>query len=1327
MAKFCGKCGAKLDEATGLCPNCDADKLYESKAKPESDEAPKPKKNTVPETEKPLSKKEAKKKRKADKKAAKKAKKKEKWAKLTFGQKVRKIFTKFIAIVLCLVILLSIISGTLVYFDIVDVPVISTVMDKMGIKDIPEPDIGHIQIGGKFTSINVVDSDSAIAAAQEVAKNSGLENAANELSVANINAVDGITYYRLQQNYNGIPVYGRTFIISADDSGNTQSLISNSIDIDDVDTSKTLSLEEAKTIIKNYLDTTIKSSSGSTIVFNSYSEIIYTFSNVSPVFAYKFNAMVENELYDIFLGVEEKSVIACFAANMSQTVTGTGIDINGNSTSFNVNKNSDTSYTLEDFDRNIRVFDASNQTVSIGGDYIYVVDSKGKIYKSNGTNWVDKDNNIVTVEDDNGSLQQGNWKVVDVNGNVLDQNAYCLVDIYGKDTKLDPVESNSASFTNSKAVTLMKEAQNIYDFFLKEFSRIGFDNNNGSMSLVANNTEGAYSSGIAQSTPTAMLVFGNDNVLSTEQIAHEYMHSVERSISGMLYEGESGAIMEAYSDLFGEILEDYYNDGTLNGNCDWIHHSQEELGYDHSRNIESPNESDNPSKVGEETRPFWLRLVIAKDEVHHCSTIISHAAYIMTTQGSSTSLTMDELTNLWYRTLLTLPSNCTFSDLRESMILMATNIGFPTEKINRVSSAFSMVGIESNNHSGEYSTDIQISVFDNEGKRYSEYSIDISGQKNLPLWFTEDYTVSYGGSVEPVPIHLDKGDYTITVTDKNNTSNSYSKTITVSKDASGKELRFATDFGNKQYSHQKKEFEPSNILTGAVEFNGHWYKVIQDNSISDWNAASQYCEAQGGYLATITSQEENDFLFSYMKQEGYSSAYFGFSDSSSEGTWVWCNGERSSYTNWHSGEPNNENQSENYALFYYKYSDGTWNDGDFGNKTVNGGTAFLCEWGDPEGVEEKPNGGGQPQTTETASERSIALVLDTSGSMGGTPIDETRKAASNFVFSVLQQSASVGVVTYSGSAEVRTDFTQDSSRLEEIVSGLGASGGTNIDDGLTKAYEMLQRTSSKKKIIILMSDGEPNEGRTDEELIAFADEIKRSGVYIYTLGFFDALGNRTSAQYLMERLASEGCHYEVSSADDLVFFFEDIAGQINGQKYIYIRIACPVDVTVTYDGETLTSAADDLNTRTDFGTLTFEDSERSSDNSQADQVKILRLKEGVDYDVQITGTGYGKMDYTIGFMDDEGEYSDLRRFENVKITRNTVIDTTAKVADESVLKVDTDGDGKYDLAYRAGQNEYARQTKVIDWLLVGVIGAGAAALLIVVLVMIRKIKKRKVR
>ncbi len=34
MAKFCGKCGTKLDEVTGLCPNCDAEKMENSSVTP---------------------------------------------------------------------------------------------------------------------------------------------------------------------------------------------------------------------------------------------------------------------------------------------------------------------------------------------------------------------------------------------------------------------------------------------------------------------------------------------------------------------------------------------------------------------------------------------------------------------------------------------------------------------------------------------------------------------------------------------------------------------------------------------------------------------------------------------------------------------------------------------------------------------------------------------------------------------------------------------------------------------------------------------------------------------------------------------------------------------------------------------------------------------------------------------------------------------------------------------------------------------------------------------------------------------------------------------
>ena len=37
-------------------------------------------------------------------------------------------------------------------------------------------------------------------------------------------------------------------------------------------------------------------------------------------------------------------------------------------------------------------------------------------------------------------------------------------------------------------------------------------------------------------------------------------------------------------------------------------------------------------------------------------------------------------------------------------------------------------------------------------------------------------------------------------------------------------------------------------------------------------------------------------------------------------------------------------------MFYYKFPDGTWNDGDFGNLTVGKDTTFICEWGTKEDV-----------------------------------------------------------------------------------------------------------------------------------------------------------------------------------------------------------------------------------------------------------------------------------------------------------------------------------------------------------------------------------------
>lgn len=385
------------------------------------------------------------------------------------------------------------------------------------------------------------------------------------------------------------------------------------------------------------------------------------------------------------------------------------------------------------------------------------------------------------------------------------------------------------------------------------------------------------------------------------------------------------------------------------------------------------------------------------------------------------------------------------------------------------------------------------------------------------------------------------------------------------------------------------------------------------------------------------------------------------------------------------------------------------------------------------------NGNNNRQLIDQNTERDVVLVLDSSGSMDGKPLEETKKAAIKFVNTVLGQGANIGIVKYDGKAEIVSPFSTDENALIGAINNIDSGGATNIEDGLSTAESMLSSSSANKKIIVLMSDGEPNNGKVGDELIAYANELKNKDTYIYTLGFFESISDKTNAQYLMEKIASDGCHYEVSDADSLVYFFGDIADQINGQKYIYVRIACPVDISVSYNGETLNSAENALSTRTSFGSLTFEDADtqaiesynsntstNQSDESD-DKVKILRLKEGEDYDIKIEGTGKGRMNYSIGFMDENGEYSDFRKFNNVKITRKTQIDTVAKVSDKTVMNVDEDGDGKYDLTYEARANsrgEIVDNSFIVNLILILL---GVLVLLIIILIIYKKVQKTKIK
>ncbi len=149
-------------------------------------------------------------------------------------------------------------------------------------------------------------------------------------------------------------------------------------------------------------------------------------------------------------------------------------------------------------------------------------------------------------------------------------------------------------------------------------------------------------------------------------------------------------------------------------------------------------------------------------------------------------------------------------------------------------------------------------------------------------------------------------------------------------------------------------------------YDGHSYALYDEGL--DWNSAREFCEKQGGYLATITSEAEQSIiegLISYGEKKQY---WLGATDAKEEGTWAWITDEAWNYANWDRGMPDNNIKSgdEDYLQIYstpnphaerssaYKWNDITANNmfpqqSDF---FITDNVGFICEWGEPRSDED---------------------------------------------------------------------------------------------------------------------------------------------------------------------------------------------------------------------------------------------------------------------------------------------------------------------------------------------------------------------------------------
>ena len=217
-------------------------------------------------------------------------------------------------------------------------------------------------------------------------------------------------------------------------------------------------------------------------------------------------------------------------------------------------------------------------------------------------------------------------------------------------------------------------------------------------------------------------------------------------------------------------------------------------------------------------------------------------------------------------------------------------------------------------------------------------------------------------------------------------------------------------------------------------------------------------------------------------------------------------------------------------------------------------------------------------SVETPSDgnRYTVLLLDNSGSMGGTPLSREMAAAEKFCTQMLAADGInyISIVTYSSDVKKAYDFTDQMDVLQSQLNGMSANGGTNTNAALKQAILLLNQVpETATKNIVLLSDGLPESGErqssgqynsSDSSYYAYGNAVFdtaksiESGWNLYTLGFFHALSGSdlSFGKKLMSDLpADPDMYYEVTDVDNLEFMFGRIAEDITQSdlQKLYVR------------------------------------------------------------------------------------------------------------------------------------------------------------------------------
>jgi len=149
---------------------------------------------------------------------------------------------------------------------------------------------------------------------------------------------------------------------------------------------------------------------------------------------------------------------------------------------------------------------------------------------------------------------------------------------------------------------------------------------------------------------------------------------------------------------------------------------------------------------------------------------------------------------------------------------------------------------------------------------------------------------------------------------------------------------------------------------------------------------------------------------------------------------------------------------------------------------------------------------GESVSNEDRRPLNLVLCVDTSGSMGGSPMQRF-KAVGNAIAGNLEDGDIVSIVKWSNTDAVllnsHTVDGPDDPTLLAVIDGMAAGGATNLYAGLLEAYvlAMGNATSFRANRVVLISDGQVNAGIDELDLIAeLAEDSEDEGIYLLGIG-----------------------------------------------------------------------------------------------------------------------------------------------------------------------------------------------------------------------------------